>query len=387
MKIGLINFHYAYNYGAVLQCTALKRKLEDMGNEVCVIDYRPAYQQQYYVSHPNPFSSALWAYRKFKRQSMRCTLYHMVGRFVRVALSYGEANKRRKLRERFEPFTEKHLNLTRRYKAYNELKENAPLCDAYVCGSDQLWNPSVTWGLDPAYFLNFGPENIKRIAYAISPCSPLDVGEYSEELRKYTKVLNNISLRESEKQNELESLLGRSIDVCQDPTLFLRENEYTDYESAIPEDTGSYILVYAFSDDKYNDSLYRTARIVSERLGLEVIDISLDTFVWPFEVKRKYGVSPGEFLSYIKNAAFIVTNSFHGTVFSIVYHKTFLTIPKNGTSSRMSELLSSLGMSDRLVLIDNIENALFNDNIDYEDVDVKLEKLCGHGQTYLESSL
>ena len=387
MKIGIINFHYAYNYGAVLQCTALKRKLENMGNEVVVIDYRPSYQQQYYMEYPNPFSSAMWAYRKFKHQGLGCRLYHMFGRFVRVLLTYREAGKRRKLREGFEPFTESHLNLTKRYRTYRALKKDAPVCDVYICGSDQLWNPSVTWGLDPAYFLNFGSRNVKRIAYAVSPCSQLNVYEYAQELKRFGRVLNYVSLREAEKQIELEKLFGKNIDICLDPTLFLNEKEYADYETDISDIGTSYILVYAFADDDQNQSIFEVVKEVSHKLKLKVIDVSIDDLAWPYKVERRLGTSPGEFLTYIKKSAYVITNSVHGTVFSIVYHKNFLTVPKNRTSSRMSELLKSLGLSERLVVSSNRQKIPYDSLIDYTCVNKSLEKLCAHGQSYLENSL
>lgn len=386
MKICLINFHYAYNYGALLQCLALKCILEKLGHDVSVINYRPAYQQQYYLEYPNPFESAVWAYRKFKHQCFKKRIYHAVGRFVRVLILYKEANSRRNLGKSIKPFVENQLNLTCEFKTYKALRENPPKCDAYICGSDQLWNPDVTWGLDPAYFLNFGSSHIKRIAYAVSPCG-LNIKEYYQELKEYSKIMDSISLREFDKKNELERLLKRNIEICPDPTLLLNIDDYTRYEEEISEKLNSYILVYAFDDGVNNKCLFDLALKARDYYGQEIVDISLEHLNWPYSIRKEFGVSPGKFLTYFKKASFIVTNSFHGTAFSIIYHKQFFAMPKSSTGARIRELLEKLDLENRLFEPGNVGNVIFELKINYAKTNLNRNKIKQSGISYLERQL
>ncbi len=178
----------------------IKRKLEELGHDVQVIDYRPDYLMQRYALCPNPFKCAARAYKEYQNYSLGYRSYRMFRRFYGTVISYGKIDERIKLNNGFQPFMEKHQNLTQRYTTLQELKKNPPACDAYITGSDQLWNPYVTnSSLDAAYFLDFGDEKICRIAYAISPCQ-LDTVQYSQELKLLTNRLNAISLREVNKQ-------------------------------------------------------------------------------------------------------------------------------------------------------------------------------------------
>lgn len=148
MKIAIMNFHYAYNYGAVLQCTALKQTLENLGHEVEIINYRPFYQMQYYKRYPNPFRTAIVAMKKMKKDSASARLSFSAKWFVRTILNYRNANDRKKLKNLFEPYLKRNFKQTQLYNTYRELVKDPPKgFDAYICGSDQLWNPNVTWEL------------------------------------------------------------------------------------------------------------------------------------------------------------------------------------------------------------------------------------------------
>lgn len=384
MKIATINFHFAHNFGAVLQSLALQKALENMGNSVDVIDYRPDYMVQQYKPFPNPIAGARRAARDYRDSKWGYRVYRELRRAAQYALNYRYAATRMKRQYMFDAFVKEHLNLSQRtYHTIQELRKDSPKADIYITGSDQVWNPYVTNAdLEEAYFLDFGDEAIKRASYAVSPCQ-LDVRQYETRLKTYLGSFSHISLRESERQMELSRCLNREIEVCIDPTLLLTASDYRQYESEIDIAPGRYIVAYAFIDKKRANEVGNALAKLKKLTGLPVIDISLDTVGMPEGVRRIKALSPAGFLAYIKNAAMVVTNSFHGTAFSIVYHRRFLTIPKGGTSSRMDELLSRLGLSGCLLRDDiDIEKVARRDP-DYTQADRLLQAERQHSMEFL----
>lgn len=372
MKIALINFFFAYNYGAVLQCTALKTVLEKMGHKVDIINYRPYYQMQYYNKYPNPLKSAGVAWEKYDYMPPLKRAVLSAKWSLHTLKDIKDIKNKKMLKKCFGTYIDKNFNLTNLYSTYNELKNNPPQgYDVYVSGSDQLWNPDVTWGVDPAYYLNFGTKNTKRIAYAISPCG-LDFDIYSEKIKEVALGLDFISLRESEKQQQLSLLLKRNdIHICPDPTLLLVENDYKKYEDKIDIEKDSYIFFYGFSDRQKDNNIIQYVQKAGKKNNLKILDASLDEFKWnDKENVIKKVLNPGEFLTAIKSAKMIITNSFHGTVFSIIYRKNFMTFTKTGTASRMVELLENLHLKDRI--IDNY-NDIKDDYTDYTDIEKNLK--------------
>ena len=168
MKIGIITFHFPYNCGAFLQCAALKTFLEKNGNQVEVINYRPWYHQNIYTVYANPWQTAREKFRKKDDND------YLAKRFARASYNFAKVIKswffhkeKSKQNDLFEPMQKKYLNETMVYRSLRQLKKNPPLCDVYICGSDQLWNTVLTDGkADKAYFLDFG-ENIRKMSYGV----------------------------------------------------------------------------------------------------------------------------------------------------------------------------------------------------------------------------
>ena len=173
MKVGIITFHFAHNQGAVLQCYALQKVLEDSGHSPYVIDYRPAYHAVRYTARKNPFVLANNSWKKYRKSSFARRVYLSCRGFARGMVTLVKPSD--KTREKnFEAFINKHLALTARFSSLGKLKKHAPAFDAYISGSDQLWNPELLDGnLDPAYFLNFGSDSVRRITFAISQNKPI----------------------------------------------------------------------------------------------------------------------------------------------------------------------------------------------------------------------
>lgn len=163
--------------------------------------------------------------------------------------------------------------------------------------------------------------------------------------------------------------------------MLLSAADYAKYEEKITK--RDFIAFYGFDDRDNNKILMNKAIQLSKASSLPIIDFSLDYFSWNYDKVERIKVTPGEFLSYIKNGKFIVTNSFHGTVFSIIYNRDFYTLPKSGTSARMVELLVRLGIEKRIIgscVEDSVE-------LNYSSINSKLKCYALQGIEYLENNL
>ncbi len=383
-KIDIINFHFAFNYGAVLQCYALQKLLEKQGNSVRVIDYRPYGQMQYYYIIPRPIKSFVAAFKYRQNESFYKRLLFSIKWGVNAFLTFFSLNKRMKYKKAFSTFVENNFNLTCRYKNLKKLQKNYPDADIYLCGSDQIWNPDVTFGYDGGYFLNFGPEKAKRIAYAPSPnggMSRLDLKK--DFLKSWLSRFDHISLRESQRKEEIEEVTMKNVSVVLDPTLLLDSIDYESIEEKI-ECPENFILFYGF-DDKSIDFSEICKSITKKYNNIPLINISIDNIKLKCNnlIIKKF-VTPGQFVYLIKKSSFVITNSFHAIVFSILYSKQFLCIKKTGTSARMVELLNSLNLADR---INDGNGCQYNDKIDYISVYEKLNLLRLDSLKYLNEAI
>ncbi len=377
MKIGIITFHFTSNQGAVLQCFALKKYLEKQGHEVQVIDYCPPYHTVRYSAHKNPFMYARERWRKLGKKSLLRRSAVTVKSFLKCIMLNITQEDMNTLRE-FENFRKKHLNLTQRYKSLKTLKNNPPHLDAYISGSDQVWNPDLLdQEFDRAYFLDFGEEKTLRISYAVSMGKDMS-GEEVSELKQLCSNMTAVSLREYNK--EAVDATGRDVHICIDPTLLMDAEDYTEAESVENEDE-PYIFVYGFET---NEDIKQAVNMVQKKYGCRVINgstarIKLDDGA---VIARYYG--PDKFLTYIKNAQCVVTNSFHGTAFSIIYKKDFIVVPHTTRGRRMTELLTKLGLNYRLWSDDLFA---FDRAIDYSEAYEKLDVLRTVSTSYLSEAL
>ena len=388
MIIGIINFHFAHNFGAVLESLALKEYIEKKGHTVLTIDYRPEYLTAQYDYKPNPFAYARWAAKDFQDRSSFYRSYRMFRRFIQALTYYKDFGIRKKRFYAFDNYVRKHMTLTCNYNTIGELRNNPPACDIYISGSDQIWNPKVTAGIDEAYYLCFGSSKVKRIAYAVSPCQ-LEVDKYKERLKKLLCKYNQISLRESEYIKELRELTNTEIKTCTDPTLLLKKEDYLKYIEPPRECVKEYILVYGFADNEKPHLLNEIAKTLALEKKFDIIDVSMDGHKQLYFANKQRVVSPGEFLYYVNNASYIVTNSFHGTVFSIIFKKQFIAVTKSGTVSRLSELVDNLGLNDRLLGDVNTDKIieLSDTKVDYLCVEKLLNDIRYSSEAFLSEAI
>ena len=353
MKIGILTFHWAVNYGAVLQAYALQTYLHGLGHEAFMIDYKP-YNRDY----------------SLKNFILNRKLPHPL-------LYLREASKDRM----FEDFRSRYLVRTRRYGSLEELRDDPPGCDIYVSGSDQVLHPRTLMRGErrpcPAYMLDFGPENVLRAGYAVSFGCTDYPREAAAIARKYINRFDVLSVREATGVKVAESLgYGRSLWTVPDPVILAGASVYDSIlseaasvsEGLAKGRTATYLL---HGKDSLNP-------VIEKDFGKTV---SLN------------GCSVPQWIAGVKNASRLVTNSFHGTVFALLFHVPFVSLLETGKGAGMNDrfvtLLSRVGLGDHILpFYDNAraENVLRRP-IDWEAVDSLMEAYAKEGRDFIGSHI
>ena len=372
-KAGLITFHYAHHYGAQLQAYALMHAVEKLGIPCEIINYIR--------------NDTLEGNKLFKKGF---SPYSLISNMHTVL--YLSAFKKRY--NRFMEFAYKRMNLSDRfYKTQQELFNDPPGYSLYLCGSDQIWNPMIykEKTFDPAFFLGFA-KNAKKIAYAPSFGISSIPDDLKESLKNYLDKMDFISVREKQGEIIINELTGREAPTVLDPTLLLSGEEWA--ETAVtPKITKPYLLCYFVSDARPFEPYIRS---LSKKMGLEVVYLAGSRKGIPRYAKIVYDAGPCEFLGYFKEAAFICTNSFHGTVFSVNNKKNFISFTAGSVmktvNSRLYSILELLDIKERLICIEkenpvSVDSVLQLKNIDYTKVLKNLEREREKSINYLNEAL
>ena len=377
MKVGIITFHFVSNQGGVLQAYASQKFIEKNGHEASIIDYRPSYHTVRYASRKNPFIYTDLYWKKFQNHSaVKRTLLTLrsFARCMYMNIMHTDDG----VVAEYEKFVKENLHLTRRYKSLKQLKADPPKLDAYVTGSDQLWNPEIlNYRFDSAYFLSFGDKKIPKVAYAVSTGKNLTAKEEGQ-LKELAMDLTAVSLREFNESTV--TAIGKDVHICVDPTLLLDESDYASVESKNAE-TEPYIFVYGFES---TDEIKQAITLATKKYSCKVINGSPHRIKLEGNVVNLRNYGPDQFLTLIKNASCVVTNSFHGTAFSIIYKKDFITVPHSTRGKRMVELLGKLDLLQRLWGTDVFS---LEASIDWGRVYEKLYILRKHSADYLLSAI
>ncbi|MCR5226389.1 MAG: polysaccharide pyruvyl transferase family protein [Eubacterium sp.] len=372
MKVGIITFHFVSNQGGVLQAYASQTFLEKNGHEAYIIDYRPGYHNVRYAVMKNPFTYSKHYWMKFQNQSFLKRMLLTIRSFARciyMNLKKTDAG----VASEYDNFINKNLHLTRGYKSLRQLESNPPRFDAYVTGSDQLWNPELLdYKFDPAYFLLFGDKNIPKVAYAVSTGKNLSADEESQ-LKQLASELSAVSMREF--YESTVGAIGKYTHICIDPTLLLDATDYSSVESEREEET--YIFVYGFET---TDDIIQAVDLAVKKYGCRVVNGSPHRVKLNLETTNLRDFGPDRFLTLIKNAQCVVTNSFHGTAFSIIYKKDFVTVAHSTRGRRMIELLGKVNLNQRLW---GAEEFSFDKPIDWNSVYNILKVLRKYSGEYL----
>lgn len=333
MRIGIVTFQRAENYGAALQCRALYQYLENLGHDVEVIDYKNEALEK--------------AYRLFPKLRKNLIKYAASGMQVLLHLN---ALKGRK--EKYKDFFGQ-LAMTERLTADN-LRQSGLDHDLIIAGSDQIWNTKITKGFDEVYFLQF-PGDFIRASYAVSAGTAEFLRAPNAQFDGYMQTFDYLAVREKQLAEYVERSLKRSIPQTLDPTLLLDAKQWAAMVSGVhvkvPE---KYILMY---NVKPAADLGDIAAKLSREEHMPIVYI--DGSAHPFGhidfrrqacgVKEVIDVGPAEFVYLIKNAHKVVTSSFHGTVFSCIFQKDVtIYIPERSGDARLEELAGMFGIQDRV---------------------------------------
>lgn len=371
MKIGILTFSCADNVGAVLQCYALKSYLKNCGHAVEIVNYRPYYLTDSYGIFHNPFEFA-----------GRHGLYHTLTR-IRYELCNYRANKAKTMA--FREFRQKYLGISSEggYRSGADLSSLNGRYDALIVGSDQIWGKaSDRNSVDTAFLLDFiNDRTTRKISYGGSMGQLY--GDSQGIFKQYLESFHGISAREKDLTDYLKTILKQKVFQVVDP-VFL--NDRPCYDKICSEQKTykekSIIFVYVLEQ---NDVIPAFVSKLVNKAGqnVQVVYYSRKKISFPCNAKRLEYLTPEIFLDLIRNADKIVTNSFHGTVYSIIYQKDFYSVPHTKSGSRMSTLLEDLGLPRRLV-DEYTEPA---DKIQWDEVYEKLNSRIDESKEFLRNSL
>lgn len=380
MKIGVITIEKVNNYGAELQATATIKVLQGMGYETEIIDY--CYYKNW--NFKDTRISAPFVSMSVKGRLMYWVKYRLVNRIVAKILPLLYPTVKRRIR-RFEDFHKINTRMSKRYLSMPELYQTKMDYDVYVVGSDQVWNPSASSSIEP-YFLTFAPKEAKKISYA----SSFGVSNIPASLyEKYKKLLSNIdslSVREQTGVCLVKALTGRDATCVLDPTLLLNKEQWGNIMLAYPHMPSRYILVYQLLP---SDMLPSLAKKISEEMNCPVYYLAKRAYAVnaPKGMRVIKDAGPAEFLWLIKNASCVVTNSFHGTAFSVNFCIPFYAVlnSKRGSNVRITSLLKSVNLMGRIVY--EGDKLPFFSFYDADYVQKHIEMLRKDSTSYLEKAL
>ncbi len=358
MKIGIITFHWATNYGAVLQSYALQTYLIRLGHDVRIIDYIP-------------FTC--------RKKLIKCFITRRVSQIRANLLDYRKE-------KRISGFRKKYLHVSPKYSSYEDLKTNPPLYDVYICGSDQIWNPNFTktgeGKLTLSYFLDFGGRNIKRIAYAASMGCMEYPAELIDKIVPSLSRFDAISVRENSGVEIMEQMGMVNVSIMPDPTLLLEAKDYD--HLFLPETSinGKYGCMYTLHSGQ--DSLRHLQIYLSQKMQYPIVNTRSKDYA-------TLGIE--EWLGLITQAELVVTNSFHGMIFSILSKRTFVVTLVEGQNAGMNDriftLLDKIGLTDRILEEFDEErlDAILNTQINWAIVEHKISCLRENARIFFEKNL
>ena len=356
-KIGVLTFHRAYNYGAVIQAYSIQNVIEDIGYDCEIIDYVNKQQISYYT--PLVYSNG-------------------VRKFVKDLIFIGYLKQIKKKNRLFDQFIEKEIKKSKK-SCNNEF-------DAFVVGSDQVWNPIHSNDFRKAYVLDFVDDNHLKLAYApsIGAASLEDLSAY----KNYINEFKELSCREQRGAEVLKQLTDRDVQVLLDPTLIVEKSKLHFLADKAKSENENYIFYYTLDGFDKRKNGVKLLKDISKLYDMKVKVIAP---TWPkmfsgFE--NIMDASPEKFLNLIKNASLVCTNSFHGMALSIDYKKEFFVLEEyDGKDDRKISLLKKVGLEERMTTDIKDISKLKDKAIDYSKVDSMLQDLKEKSINYLKRNL
>jgi hypothetical protein len=381
--IGVCIKYFHENYGGMLQAFATVTMLEKRGLEYELIQYQKHYSLWGKLKQvPRLFNSILLNDKKeafLKKIGKRKHPDFLKNDSIRLAA--------------FDSFKkEKFTQLSPTFIGFNALCKGANRYSAIITGSDQLWSPA---GLPTNFYnLMFVPNHIRKISIASSFGVKYIPWYQIKRTREYLNRIEFVSMRENRGSEIVKELTGRDVPTILDPVFLFNATEWTDLIPSKEEYKEPYIFAYFLGN---NPSFRDAVTAVAKRLNCKIVTLRhLDQYVESdesFGDYAPYNVDPARFLNILRGASYICTDSFHGSVFSIIHHKPFVTFnrydekSKHSKNSRIETLCNNLSLTNRR--FSNSENLFkqLTEEIDYKSVDKKLQQLRKHTDNYLNEAL
>lgn len=383
-KVGIVSCYFKYNYGSMLQAYATQQVLDNMGieNETINIDenidFARGKKKYYFTQITNiPFIKAKIGMVKLKFQKK---LKKDLGKNI-------------SLREKKYKEFEKKFRLTQAYKTYAELTEKCKDYTSVLVGSDQLWLPVNV--VADYYTLNWVPGDVNKISLSTSFGVSQVPNKYRQDYRKFLSRIDYLSVREDAGIKLVKDLADKNATLVCDPTLLLTKQEWMSIQAEEPIIKDKYILCYFLGN---NISHRKFAERLKKKTGLKIVSLNhADEYVKYSDIfadETPYDIGPSEWINLIRNAEYVCTDSFHGTVFSLINNTKFFTFEryrsknsKVSTNSRIYSLLRIVGLEERIISgAENVDDVL-KYNIDFDRVNKQLDEFRNESKNFLENAL
>ncbi|WP_024860111.1 polysaccharide pyruvyl transferase family protein [Ruminococcus flavefaciens] len=331
-KIGILTWLHNGNYGTVLQAYALQRFLRNMGYNVQNINFNASTKQ------------------KIKNLIVRKNSPKLFMEKMENYLTEKKADKEKlfQKKKRFSNFLNENFNLTAQIDSYIKLTEYSETFDIYICGSDQIWSPAL---LNTPYYFDFVSSKKRKIAYSCSfGVSRVPVNK-KKIIAELLQDFDYISVRENSGKKIVKELIRKEVPVMVDPVFLLNTNEWDEIASERLVD-GEYVFAYFLT---YNKEYFDFAQQVSKMLGVKLVVVPVTKEEYQIQGDIIQDVGPAQWISLIKYSKMVLTDSFHGSVFSLLYQKKFLVFKrfndkdKNSQNSRIYTLIKQYGLQKHLV--------------------------------------
>lgn len=370
-KIAKLTWLHNGNFGSVLQAVALQRYLVEQGYDVTDLDYNASLSEKlknWFINKNSP-KLFLGKYEEAKRKK-----------------SYSEPEKFIKRGELFSEFEERWIKRSKLCRNPQEIEKEAKQYDVFICGSDQIWSPAL---MNSVFYLNFVSEDKKKIAYAPSFGVTSTTAAKEKKIAKYLSSFNSVSVRELQGQHFIKKLTGKEVPVVVDPTLLLNEQIWSEYVVDFKQN-GTYIFCYLLTP---NDDYIRAVAQFAKNKGLKVIIVPTSKGPFNTGFEEFIDVGPAEWIGLIQNAEYVFTDSFHGCIFSSIFHKEFILFKrfkdkdKASENSRIYTLAKMLEVEERIIDENHVNIISGLQPLDFEKIDKIIENKAKESKKWLLNAL
>lgn len=386
-KMAIVSCYFKHNYGSMLQAYATQMALDKLGYENETIDISG-------FNKEIKKAKILYFAKASLTSDILLSKIGMAKNVLNKKFLKNDYSKLSKIRDKkFDSFSREYFKMSPQYSSKAELgNECTKRYSGVLVGSDQLWLPGNIAA--DYYTLNFVPESVNSIAYATSFGQANLPSDSEKKAKIFLKKIRHIAVREKTGQEIVKNLTGRSVPVVCDPTLLFSGAEWMTIQKKEPRIKEKYILCYFLGN---NPPHREFARKLKEKTGYKIIAlVHLDEFIKADENyadETPYDVDPADFLNLVRNAEYVCTDSFHCSVFSILYERKFFTFrrysrnTRQSTNNRLDTLFEITGIKNRLMSGSEDVSECLKIYTDYDLVQKRLEKVRQESYRYLELAL